>query len=672
MNHDSGGTIRVIRVLALLGILFSLFANTGVSAQDDSWKTTVYPGRVVVTPGSCVDGTIVSATVSVPADTLDDGIYYVITQPDASGAFSVTAQVGDDYLMAETPGNGWVFKNKWNATYSGTAEIPDCDQGPNQNTDEDELESEDGTGVGVYALTDSCGTAPYPDPDGDDVSGVVGFSNYVITQDGVPQTSGSITLSQPDEVLTLSFDWDANTRITAGDYFTFEGPLDSNGNKVFTSATQWFPVWNDAGTHQAGCASVVGGDIVVQFTNYVNGRDNVGGNIALFVEMAAGSSTETRTVDFSFDDDSNFSITIPGVPTESFGKRGWFMRDDQGIVQGSTAIQWRLHVPASASGYTNLVLTDAAPSDGSWTFSCAGPSATTTTYSALDKNGAPVTISFSEDCTATAMTLSVDSVPAYTSIDFFFYSDITSGSEGPFYNEATASADEIETIVLPYEVRRTVGSGQADGDFVVTPIPPAITNAACVDEVNDEWIPASVTLPTDQEGVTYTMTPDPFPSEGGHLVVIATLDEGYVWSDETNGWVYDETNGTMVYEADVTNDPCVIETPSPSPSPSPTTPPSPTSTPEIPCVPPTPEECLPTPTPEGEGTPPGGEQTPPPCETPTIPAQCQTPTPPTVHELPKTGTDGSRGIHGTYVMAGMLVATAVVAAGAIAYRERTR
>ena len=662
MNHASGGPLRSVRWLALLGIVLSLMTNLTATAQDDSWKTTVYPGSVLVTPGSCVDGTAVAPTVSVPSDSTDDGIFYTITQPDATGAYSLTAQVGDAYLMAETPGNGWVFKNTWNATYAGTAELPDCAVGPDQDTDTDDDADED---VGVLALPLDCGSIPYPAPTGEDVTSGVGFSNYVLTQNGVEHTSGPIELTSPDEVLTLSFDWDAATQISGGQYFVFEGPLDSNGNKVFTSATQWFPVWNYAGTNQAGCASVVGGDITVQFTNYVAGREGVGGTIDLFVELEAGSNTETRTIDFTFDDGSDFSITIPGVPSDSFGKRGWFLRDDQGLVENIAAIQWSFHVPASASGYTNLVLTDAAPEDGSWTFSCAGPSATDTTYSAFDTNGAPVTINFSEDCSAEAMTLSVAAVPANVSINFFFYADVTSEAEGPFYNLATASADEIETVTLPYEVRRTIGSGQADGDFVVTPIPPAITHAACVDEVNDTWIPASVTIPTDQEGVAYTFTPNPFPAEGGTLVVIATLDEGYTWSEETNGWVYDETNGTMVYEVEVTNDPCVIETP----------PPTETPTPPTPCIPPTPEECIPTPTPSGEGTPvPGGEvtPTPPPCETPTIPAECQTPTPPPVREFPNTGSEASGSVSSSLVISGLLVATTVVAAGAIAYRERMR
>lgn len=649
-------------VLFLLVITSAMpLVSPATAAQS---KPLVYPGVVAVQEGTCVNGVITPATVSVPSDTTTDAIFYTITQPDAEGNFSVHAQVGDSNHLGAAP--GWSLDNVWNAYYNGVAPIPNCD-GPQQveTGDADEPGDSDVPDMGVFALPQDCGSIPYPAPTGDDVTDVVSFSNFVITQGGVPHTGGAISLTSPNEVLTLEFDWTATAPVAAGQYFYFAGPLDTNGNKVFTSATQWFPVMNFAGTAQAGCASVVGGDIIVQFTNYVNPLAGVGGGIDLFVEMAAGSTEESNTIDFAFDNDSVFSIEIPGTPSGDFGKRGWFMRSDQGLVENLGAIRWQLHVPASSSGYTNLVLADYASEDGSWTFSCAGPLAADAVVVASGSQG-PVAVSYTEECSADAMTLTVASVPAGVSLDFYFYADITPGMEGPFYNIASAQADEFERIELPYEVRRTVGSGIADGSYAVLPVPPAVNHAVCV---NDEWIPASVILPTGQEGVTYSMTPNPFPAEGGYVVVTATLAESYIWAAgaASNGWVLDESTGAMVYEADVTNTPCVEKTPTPTP------PPAITPTPEVPCVPPTPEECIPTPTPEG-GTPTAGTETPEPCVTPTVPAWCletPTPTPPTVTELPETGRAAENG-HGTnlLVVAGLTLMIGV--AFATTHRLRSR
>lgn len=621
-------------------------------AAQPAGKPLVYPGPVSV---ACVSGT---ATVSVPSDTTEDGIFYVITQPDASGNFQVTAQVGDAYYMAGTPGNGWTATNNWNAVYTGVA--PDC-SAPTGPTTTQPTTTNPGTGPSVFALPLDCGTAPYPAPSGSNVGSVIGFSNYVLTQNGVAHTSGNITLTQPNEVLTLSFDWDASTYVQPGQYFVFEGPLDSSGNKVFASPKQWFPVWNHTGEFQAGCASVVDGDITVQFTSYVTNRWALGGSVELELELARDQSVESTTVDFTFDDGSTFSITIPGKPIDLFGKRGWFNRDDQGIEQPITSIRWQIHVPANADGYNNLVLADIAPAGNGWSFSCAGPAATSTMYNATAADGSPVHLDFSEQCSATAMTLTVARVPANTTVNFFFDADISSTAEGPFYNEATASADNLNTVPLDYEVRRTKGRGVADGIYSVTPQFPSITHAACVDEVNDTWIPAKVVLPTGPDGVSYVMTPNPFPETGGYVKIVASLDEGYYWANDISGWTFNESDNTMIYEAQVTNDPCVIETVTP--------------TPDYPCVPPTPEVCIPTPTPEGENPPGEGTPTPPPCvpgPTPTVPAWCLvTPTPPTVNELPKTGGDQGSG-NSTLIAAGMLAATVIAAAGAVTYRERTR
>lgn len=646
---------RPMRIAVIIGLLVSMlipFAAQPTFAQS-AGKITVYPAAVSIQPGTCVDGVVTPATVSVPADTLDDGIFYTITQPDAEGNFEVHAQVGDAYAMGDTSGTGWERTNEWNAYYTGIAPVPTCEEGPSVPVEED-TEDEIEQPVGVFALPQDCGEIPYPAPTGDNVNAGVVFSNITITQNGVVHTGGPISLTSPSEELTLSFDWASIGSVQAGQYFEFVGPLDTNGNKVFASATQYFPVYNSAGTAQAGCASVFNGDVSVQFTNYVNPLGSVDGRISIDLVMAAGSVEETTTIEFSFGDDSTFLIEIPGTPSGEFAKRGWFERPDQGLVDNLGSVSWQLHVPASASGYTNLRLIDSAPEDGSWTFSCAGEEPTSVLLVARDQHGRSVDLDYTEDCSATLMTLTIPAVPAQTSVDFYFSVDLTPGAEGPFYNVATAQADEMELVQLPYEVRRTVGRGILDGDFAVTPVPPAIDHAVCVDDV---WVPASVTLPVGQEGVSYSMTTDPFPAEGGHLVVIATLETGYTWATgaEANGWVLDSSNNTMVFEADVTNQPCDVPTETPPVE-------TPTPTPEEPCIPPPPEECVP---------PPGEEGTPEPCETPTIPAWClETPTPPTVTELPSTGTEGVAGSGNGLIMAGAVIALLMTAAGVTIQRER--
>lgn len=647
---------RRVRFIVALGMMVSMLMPFTVpsSFAQSTGKTVVYPGAVSIQAGTCVAGSIIPATVSVPSDTPVDGIFYTITQPDETGAFEIHAQVGDTYTMGDTSGTGWERTNEWNAFYRGTAPVPGCD-GPTQVNQSDDSDADDPV-FGVFAFPQDCGTVPYPAPTGTDVTSNIGFSNYVLTQNGVPHTGGLIELSSPQETLTLTFDWASTSAVSSGQYFVFEGPLDSNNQKVFTSATQWFPVMNSTNTAQAGCASVVGGDITVQFTEYVNGRVPVAGSISLFVQMESGANEETTVIEFDFDDESSFSIEIPGTPSGEFGKRGWFMRPDEGLVDNIGSVRWQLHVPASPQGYTNLILEDHAPADGSWTFSCAGESASQAIVVANSSQG-PVNITFVEDCEATVMTLTVASVPANTSVDFYFYADITPGAEGPFYNIASAQAEEINRVELPYEVRRTIGSGIADGDMAVTPIPPAIDHAVCVDDV---WVPASVTLATNQEGITYTMTPNPFPEMGGPLTVVATLDTGFAWAEgaAANGWEYDAETNTMVYETIVLNDPCDVPTETPSPTPptvTPTVPPT-----EPPCIPPTPEDCEP---PE--------DGTPIPCETPTIPAWClETPTPPTVTELPETGSAGSSTGMNPLVFAGAAFAAIVAAAGVTIQRER--
>ena len=648
---------RPIRFFIVIGMMVSMlmpFAVQSAFAQS-AGKTVVYPGSVSIQSGSCVDGVRTAATVSVPSDTPNDGVFYTITQPDAQGKFRVHAQVGDTFTMGNTSGTGWERTNDWNAYYDGTAPVPNCGNGPSLTTTSDDADNA-GTDIGVFALPQDCGTIPYPAPTGSNVSSNIVFSNYTITQNGVVHTGGPISLSSPTEELTLGFNWASTGSVSSGQYFTFQGPLDTNGNKVFASATQYFPVLNSTGTAQAGCASVVNGDISVQFTEYVNPLNAVDGRISIDLVMASGSSEDTRTIEFTFDDDSTFTIEVPGTPAGEFAKRGWFERPDQGLVENLGSVGWQLHVPASSTGYTNLVLSDSAPQDGSWTFSCAGPNPTNVSLVALDSRGRTVALDFTENCNATSMTLTIPAVPAGVTLDFYFSADVTPGAEGPFYNIATAQADDMERVQLPYEVRRTVGSGMLDGDFAVAPIPPAINHAVCVDDV---WVPASVTLPSSQEGVSYTMTPNPFPAEGGPLVVIATVAQGYTWGTgaEANGWVLDTTNNTMVYEADVTNEPCEVPT---------ETPPVETPTPptEEPCIPPTPEECVPPPGDDEDGTPE-------PCVTPTIPAWClETPTPPTVTELPSTGTEGGNSAN-TILVASAVVALIVTAAGITIQRERS-
>lgn len=645
---------RPVRFIILLGMLVSMlmpFALQSAFAQSTDSKIVVYPGVVSIQPGVCTDGVITSATVSVPSDTADDGIFYTITQPDATGNLEVHAQVGDAYTMGDTSGTGWERANEWNAYYRSTAPVPDCGDGPSlpDNTQADNTDDDADPAMGVFVLPQDCGSAPYPPPTGQNVTNRIVFWDFTITQNGEVHAGGPISLTSPTEELTLSFSWASTGPVSAGDFFEFLGPLDTNGQKVFTSATQYFPVMNTIGDAEAGCASVEYGDISVQFTEYVNPLGSVDGRISIDLVMAASSLEEATTIDFSFGDDSTFAIEIPGTPSGSFGKRGWFMRADQGLVENLGAVRWELHVPASPVGYTNLVLIDTAPADGSWTFSCAGPSSTETVAVASGPQG-PVSIEFEESCDATSMLLTVASVPANTTIDFYFYADITPGAEGPFYNAATAQADEFERIDLPYEVQRTVGRGVLDGDFAVVPIPPAIDHAVCVDDV---WVPASVTVPTGQEGVTYTMTPEPFPAEGGYLTVTATLASGYSWAigADSNGWVLDNETNTMVYEANVLNNPCDV---------------TPPPTPEEPCIPSPPEECILTPPAEGG--------TPEPCEpgpTPTIPAWClETPTPPTVTELPETGTRGN-GVMGDGIIAASVVTALVIAAAGITIqRER--
>lgn len=643
--------IRFWIIIGMMVLMLMPFAVQTSFAQSNG-KTEVIPGSVLVQPGTCVDDVVTPATVSVPSDTAEDGIFYRITQPGEDGAFVVHAQVGDDYRFGNLDGTGWRLDNQWNAYWEATAPVPSCD-GPVQDAGEEPEAGADSPGLGTFALPQDCGSIPYPAPTGADVTTAIGFSNYAITQNGVVFTSGPISLTSPTEELNLSFDWASVGAVKAGQYFSFVGPLDTNGNKVFASATQFFPVYNADGSHQAGCATVINGDITVQFTEYVNALTSVDGRISVDLVMAASYSEESSTVNFSFDDESNFSIEVPGTPSGAFAKRGWFERPDQGLVENLGSVGWQLHVPANPAGYSNLILHDYAPSDGSWTFSCAGANPTQVTMVALDGRGRPAAVDYTEDCSATQMSLTIPAVPGGVSIDFYFTADITPGAEGPFYNVATAQADEMDIIELPYEVLRTIGSGNLDGDLAVTPIPPAIDHATCVDEV---WVPASVSLPAEQEGVTYSMTPNPFPAEGGELTVIATLDPGYAWASDAavNGWVLDEANNSMVYRATVTNDPCVVSTETPPP-------PVETPTPEDPCIPPPPEECVP---------PPGSEGTPEPCETPTIPAWCLTPTPPTVTELPETGVEGTDSGANSILLAAAAVAGMSVI-GAIAFqRER--
>lgn len=646
---------RRARFAIVLGLLVSLMmpfaAQTGFS--QSAGKTTVYPGAVSVQPGTCTDGVATAAIVSVPSDTLTDGIFYTITQPDDQGSFEVHAQVGDTFIMGDTSGTGWDRTNEWNAYYRDIVPVPDCDgpvPGETTNTPDPD------PGIVVSAMPLDCGSIPYPAPTGSDVTNSIVFSNFAIIQNGVVHTGGPISLSSPVEELTLTFDWASIGAVSAGQYFRFAGPLDTNGNKVFASATQYFPVLNTGGTAQAGCATVVNGDITVQFTGYVDPLNSVDGGISIDLVMAAGSMEEANTIEFTFDDTSTFAIEIPGTPSGEFAKRGWFERPDQGLVENLGSVGWQLHVPASPNGYTNLVLHDSAPADGSWNFSCAGEVPTNITLVALDGRGRPVALEYSEACDAAEMTLAIAAVPAGTTIDFYFTVDLAPGAEGPFYNIATAQADNLDVIELPYEVERTVGRGVLDGDFAVTPIPPAINHAVCVDNV---WQPASVTLPTDQPGVVYSMSPNPFPAEGGYLVVTASLEIGYTWATgaDISGWVLNDDN-TMIFEAEVLNTPCEVPT---------ETPPTETATPptEEPCIPPVPEECTP---------PPGENETPVPCETPTIPAWCmETPTPPTVTDLPDTGTTGSgSGSHAALIISAATSILLVAVSGAAVHKLRAQ
>lgn len=658
--------VRSLYRLIVAAMLFALVGLNGTATAQT--KTEVYPGEVVITAGTCVDGVATEGTATVPSDTVDDGIQYFLDGPKEDGSYTLRAMAGDGYAISDSVGAGWVKVADWRANYDfffpdvPCADSQDVSSGSRTlvsgEVQKNETETPDSSAP--LALPADCGSIPYPAPVGSNVSGSVNFSNYVITHNGVTHTGGPISLGAPDESLVLGFDWTTTGSLTGGQYFTFAGPVDTDGNKVFTSASQWFPVYNFAGSAEAGCASVVNGDITVQLTGYVDGRSGIGGHIQLDLFMAAGSQTDARTIDFSFDDDSNFSIEIPGTPSGSFGKRGWFMRDDQGWVDPAGAIRWNLHVPASPTGYTNLLLEDAAPADGSWTFSCGDPGARTATTWQTSGPYGPVAIDVVESCSQERMTLTVATVPANVSIDFYFSADVTPGMEGPFYNDASASALEMDTIRLPYEVKRTTGSGNADGIFVVSPQAPAIDHAVCVDEVNDTWVPAKVTLAPDTEAITYTNEPYPFPETGGHLIVTATLTDGYAWSsDVPEGWVLNEADNTMVYEADVLNDPCVIETPTPTvpaDNPTPTVPP---------CVPPPPTECIPTPA--SDGTPEV------PCEpvpTPTIPAWCLEPTPPVVNKLPNTGTNAEAiPMMGVVLTAGFAVLS--IAAAAFIRHERS-
>ena len=99
------------------------------------------------------------------------------------------------------------------------------------------------------------------------------------------------------------------------------------------------------------------------------------------------------------------------------------------------------------------------------------------------------------------------------------------------------------TVLNPNGDRWAVGNGTGTWtacqppttvDDDATPVAPTVVQAECVGGVTT---PASVTLPPNGGGITYSMSPSA-PVAGNQVTVTATLSAGYVWvSPLPDGWL---------------------------------------------------------------------------------------------------------------------------------------
>lgn len=378
-----------------------------------------------------------------------------------------------------------------------------------------------------------CGNPPYASPSGSYLSNAI---------DSV--WADPTELDSNWEDFQLYIGWSLKSAANGGDYFTLALPDEIDFDVMY------FPL-NDGSGNAVACASVVGNTATFVLTDYVEGRGNVRGTANFWAWLDTTNYTEPTTIPVSFGGFGTITFTVPGDyeepgPTEPdpwAWKSGWFANSDQGYTNGRHALEWMIHLPASDKGFSDVVVSDTAQHN--WTFSCSSP---------WSENGIIWTeadIDFDVECSSEQLTVRIPSIPANLNVELYFYADIEAGAPGPFNNTFSATGFEDGAVGDSHSIVRSGGGGDGQGDTIVTPITPSATDGVCIDGT---WTAPTVTA-TDGNGVTYDVD---LNVETGTYTVTATKSDYQEWADLSGtGWTVSTTNPAQaIYTGTVVPNPC--------------------------------------------------------------------------------------------------------------------
>jgi hypothetical protein len=512
-------------------------------------------GTVPIVPqvkdGSCVAGVYTPPTVKLNGNTSTDGITYKVTGPNPqTGAYSVTATLEPGYAWGSNIPTGWTGTGT-TLTYSGTLELGEC-------------ESVDLVAPDV--TSGSCVEGDYT------AATVIGVATNGVTYGAavIDPVTGTYTITA---TLASGFTWGnlaGGWEQTSSTKATFSGTVELNQCPVIpviptvTAGSCVNGVWtkpkvqlfgntaNDGITYRVTQPSTTTGAFSVTATlqsGYTWGTPlpsgwNVTGATLTFTGTVALNEckfTSPVTPEVTASVCTGGVVTLPSY-TQPVTTGLTYTYTDENLVAGGS-----VEVTATLTGdYTFGDTTG-------WTLSTDGTQASRTVNFPLVecRVGAPIAPTVTQaECIGGVLTQPTLSIASNGDIVYTYdQANVINGGNvlitatvrgdyawADYLNGWTRISDTEATLLVEFDL---VSCAPA------TPLDPVVVQADCTDNVLTN---ATVT-PQATEGITYNVSP---VAPGAHVVVTATLADGYEWGTLTGNWQrINDSTATLEFDLDL-------------------------------------------------------------------------------------------------------------------------
>jgi hypothetical protein len=503
-----------------------------------------------VTDGSCVAGVYKLPTVKLFGNTSTDGIKYVVTGPDPqTGAYSVTATLEDGFAWGSNIPAGWTGSGA-TLIYSGTLDLGECEPVDLVVPNVTDGSCIDGGYTAPTVTGVATGGVTYGKAVIDPVTGAYtitatignGYSWGTLASGWVKNSSRKATFSGTvnlDKCLTLP----VIPRVTAG----------SCVNGVWTQPrVQLFGNTNHDGiiyrvTPPDAVTGVFSVTATLQFgytwgSPLPTGWSGTGNSLTFtgIAELNECKFASPVTPEVTASVCTGGVVTLPSY-TKPTTTGLTYTYTDENLVAGGSVV-----VTATLTGDYNFGDTTG------WTLSLDGKQASKTiTFPLVEcRVGAPATplVTLAE-CIGGVLTQPTLSI---TSNDDIVYTYDPAGvvNGGEVLITATLQGDYAWADYLNgwTRISNTEATLLVEFDLVscapVTPLDPLVVQAVCASNVLTN---ATVT-PQVTEGITYSVSP---VAPGAHVVVTATLADGYEWGTLTGDWQeINSTTATLEFDLD--------------------------------------------------------------------------------------------------------------------------